>query len=198
MLRFTSFQIVLLALGAFISGNFKSQTNYQYGLTTTKDICIKGSAGLEIFGTVPADTVAIKWSSGQTDIRQIYDLSLGNYSVYIKIKHKKDSIIVTNDTTLYFNIDKDLCGVSVDKYFSPNDDNYHDFLAVNNAQFHPNFELHIFNKWGQKVHFQKNTYEPWDGKWNGIALPDGAYYYVFFYDTEKKTQFIKGDITILR
>jgi len=175
-----------------------SQSFYQFTLTTSKDLCLKGTAALEISGTDPADTITIQWSNGSANVKQIYELAGGNYSVLIKIKHHQDSLLFSKDTTFYFSIEKELCGVTIDKYFSPNDDNYHDYMGVANADYHPNFELNIFNKWGQQVHSQKHTYTPWDGKWNGIALPDGAYFYVFFYDTSDKTKLVKGDVTILR
>lgn len=183
----------------FLSLDFSyAQTNYQFKLTTTKDICLKASASVEISGTEPADSLRIIWSTGETTTKQVSELKSGDYSVNIRIRHKQDSLILIKDTTLYFVIEKELCGVSIDKYFSPNDDNYHDLLAVSNTQYYPNFELNIFNKWGQQVHHQKKEYTPWDGKWNGIPLPDGTYFYVFFYDSAQKTKLIKGDVTILR
>lgn len=174
-----------------------SQPNYQFGLSTSKYICLKATAVLEIFGTEPADTITITWSTGQTNITQIYELVSGDYSVNIKIR-RTDTLTHLKDTTFYFSISEELCDVGVDKYFSPNDDNYHDKLSIVNSQFHPNFELNIFNKWGQQVHSQKKEYTPWDGKWNGIDLPDGTYFYVFFYDAAQKNKCAKGDITILR
>ncbi|PBQ31444.1 hypothetical protein CNR22_06595 [Sphingobacteriaceae bacterium] len=183
----------------FLSGTkpFYAQQPYKFTLTTNKEFCLKGSAALEISGTNPVDTITIKWSDGSRNVNQIYELAGGDYSVFVRIKHH-DSLTVIKDTTFFFSIDKEVCAVSIDKYFSPNDDNYHDLMGVYNAQYHPNFELTIFNKWGQQVHTQKNSYIPWDGKWNGIALPDGTYFYVFFYDSSDKTKLVKGDVTILR
>ena len=48
------------------------------------------------------------------------------------------------------------------------------------------------------MHSQKGTYTPWDGKWNGIHVPDGTYYYVFYYDGGHKNKHVKGDVTVLR
>jgi gliding motility-associated-like protein len=174
------------------------QTHYDFKLNKTLDVCEKATAEIEVIGTDPLDTINIAWSNGMVNAKKIVDLSGGNYSVNIKIKHRKDSLVFIKDTTFYFSIDKELCAVTVDKYFSPNDDNYHDRLSVINAEYYPNFELCIFNKWGQQIHSQKRTYTPWDGKWNGIDLPDGTYYYIFFYDSSQRNNLTKGDITILR
>ncbi len=91
-----------------------------------------------------------------------------------------------------------MCKVSVGSYFTPNGDNYNDHLYVSNWESYPNFELEIYNKWGQKIHSQKAKYVPWDGTWAGTKVPDGTYYFVFFYDASIKSKLLKGDFTILR
>lgn len=175
-----------------------AQPSYQFTLSTSREICLKAAAALDISGTDASDTISIAWSTGVTDLYKVQDLAGGAYQVRIVIKHHQDTLLFVKDTTLYFTIEKELCVVSVDKYFSPNDDNYHDLMGIVNAQYHPEFELNIFNKWGQRVHVQKHQYTPWDGKWNGIDLPDGTYYYIFFYNEADKTNLVKGDVTILR
>ncbi|WP_317898600.1 gliding motility-associated C-terminal domain-containing protein [Aurantibacillus circumpalustris] len=198
MSRF-SLLITSIALLTILCPNFlNSQPNYGFTITATKDICLKASASLIIEAASLDDIRNIAWSSGETNVKQVTGLSAGDYFVKIKTEHLIDSVIITKDTTLYFSISKEMCPVSIDKYFSPNDDNYHDFMGVSNAQYYPNFELIVFNKWGQQVHSQKKEFTPWNGKWNGIDLPDGTYYYVFFYDASQKTNLLKGDVTILR
>lgn len=175
-----------------------SQPNYGYRINTTKALCVKASAVLEVLGTDAMDTLKISWSNGGTDTFQVHGLEGGMHWVNIRIKRHHDTLLVVRDTTFHFFVEEEFCSISVDKYFSPNDDNYHDLLGISNTQFHPNFELNIFNRSGQRVHRQTKEYTPWDGKWNGIDLPDGTYYYVFFYDADKKSKAAKGDITILR
>ncbi len=199
MMRLTIFfKTVIMSFLILCSHSFFSQTPYHFTLNKQTEICLKANASIEISGTVPADTIEILWSNGQVNSKYVYDLSSGDYSVRVKIKHLEDTVPSFKDTTLYFSIDKELCQVSVDKYFSPNDDNYHDVLNILNAEYHPNFEFCIFNRWGQQIHSQKRKYTPWDGKWLGVDQPDGAYYYIFFYDDANKNKLVKGDITILR
>lgn len=171
---------------------------YTYGLKTVNEKCNKGSAALSISGTVEGDTVEIRWSTGAKNRNSLQQLEPGSYSVKINIVHTRDSLRTEKDTTLLFVIEKELCPVSIPKYFSPNSDGYADELHIGFIEKHPGFELYIYNKWGQTVHIQKKTYIPWNGTWNGMQLPDGAYYYVFFFDGNDKNNIIKGDITILR
>lgn len=179
---------------AFIfTGSFTvfSQQAYQFTISKLPVICEKGSVSLTIAGTDPMDTISITWSSGQTQVTSLNHLEEGNYSVSINIKNKLD-------TTLAFTIDKEDCPVSISSQFTPNGDGYNDFFYIGNVNNYPHFELEIFNKWGQRVHRQKESYVPWDGTWGGIKVPDGTYYYIFFFDASNKNRLLKGDVSILR
>ncbi len=191
-------KFIVLLTSLFICVNLFSQKHYGFELRTKKESCEAGTAELKIHPDPSEDSVKITWSQGASNLYRLNNLNEGNYHVQISIRYVKDTIVVTQDTTLYFSIGNEPCPVFVDKYFSPNGDNYHDNMGVSNVQKYPNFELNIYNKWGQRVHHQTHSYEPWDGTWNGIALPDGTYYWVFFYDASDKGNLSKGDVTILR
>jgi len=182
-----TFLIVLILLSRLI---ISQTSNYIFTLSQTNVTCSKGAAGIQIDTLKTNDTLLITWSTGQTDLQSISNLDEGNYSVHIIIKNKKD-------TTLNFKIEKEPCPVIISSHFTPNGDNYNDTWQIANIINYPKFELFVFNKWGQQIHSQKNTYTPWDGNWNGIKVPDGTYYYVFYYEAGKN-DIIKGDVTILR
>jgi gliding motility-associated-like protein len=160
--------------------------------------CEKGAAAIQVDGVESSDMVTITWSNGQTNVTSISNLTEGDYNVRLLVKRQVDTIIVTRrDTTVRFKIEKEECLVQFNNHFTPNGDNYNDKWASSKTEYYPNFQLYVFNKWGQQVHSQKGTYVPWDGTWNGINVPDGTYYYVFYYDGGSGKH-IKGDITILR
>lgn len=102
------------------------------------------------------------------------------------------------DTTLTFEIQKTWCKVTIPITFSPNNDGINDSFSVNGASLYPNFLLQIFNRWGQIVYEQQKEPKPWDGTSHGFKLPDDAYYYVFFYDQDKKDAYESGSVTIMR
>lgn len=192
-------KINLLFLIGFYANCFYSQ-HYTYKLQKGDYYCEKGSANIAITGLdkLKDSIVYIHWSTGENNVYNVTELNEGEHSVNIRVKHK-DSIGVNRDTTIYFRIERSECKVSFGNYFSPNDDGINDFFTISGTiAYYPNFELQVFSKWGQKVHSQKGTYEPWDGTWNGVKLPDGTYYYVFFYDSTKRHKIEKGDITIIR
>ena len=61
-----------------------------------------------------------------------------------------------------------------------------------------NFELHIFNRWGQEVFSSDNPTAGWDGMFSDKPAPPDSYVYYLKYtqadcDLEKK-----GDLTLIR
>jgi gliding motility-associated-like protein len=189
-------RIALLFL--FLHALCQSQPDYGFSVSTSPEKCEKGTAILSISGVQSKDTVTTEWTTGEKNTLQVKNLEAGDYTVKTNIRHWSDSVLFVTDTLLHFSISKETCPVSLPRYFSPNSDGYNDQLVISNADKHPNFELCIYDKWGQKVHGQKKIFIPWDGKWNGIDLPVGAYYYVFFFDADNKKDLVKGDVTILR
>jgi gliding motility-associated-like protein len=166
-------------------------------VNTVEQECLPGNAHVVISGTTVTQTVTIAWSTGHQQVSLINNLVEGDYHVVVTVK-EGDSVLVTQDTTVFFHIGKKECPVSISNFFTPNSDGYNDYLFIGRSEYYPNFEFHVFNKWGQKVHGQKKTFTPWDGTWNGIALPDGTYYYIFIYDSANPNHLTKGDVTIMR
>jgi gliding motility-associated-like protein len=81
--------------------------------------------------------------------------------------------------------------------FSPNGDGINDFYKVECAEKYTDSKLTIFNRWGNIVYDRKgntSNSNSWDGKYNGVDLPDGTYYYIFIVaesDKNPKTGFIE-------
>ena len=167
------------------------QTSFTITPSTLNYECSPGAAMLDIAGLQPSDTVKLNWSTGQANQFSIANLEVGNYYVIVKINSKPD-------TTIDFKVQFVECRVVPNNHFTPNGDDINDTWQIGRTEYFPNFELLVFNKWGQQVHKQKDTYTPWDGTWNGIHVADGTYYYVFYYDSDHKSKYAKGDVSILR
>lgn len=83
--------------------------------------------------------------------------------------------------------------------FTPNGDAYNDTWVIDNMDLYPNIEINIFNRWGNLIKKYSNTYEPWDGKINGVDAPSGTYFYVINLDQgEKKGKGVSGNVSIVR
>lgn len=175
-----------------------AQISLNFTVNVLPEVCEKGAASLDIEGIKSSDSVFVNWSTGEKNIIAINNLTKGDHNVHVRVKRKNNTAFLYKDTLINYVIEKVECGVNVPRFFSPNDDLYNDVLSIGNVQYHPDFEFEVFNKWGQRVHHQKQSFTPWDGKWLGVNLPDGTYYYVFFFKSTDRSKFAKGDITILR
>ena len=85
--------------------------------------------------------------------------------------------------------------------FTPNGDGLNDVFRIfglppeNITQFN----MQIFNRWGQVVFSSSDILVGWDGKLKGEVCPEGEYMWVIFYEDNKKTRTSnKGTIMLLR
>ena len=92
--------------------------------------------------------------------------------------------------------------VSVLKYpaipnaFTPNGDGINDYWDIKYLNTYTGNTVNVFDRYGRKV-FTSNGYgTPWDGTYNGAALPTGVYYYVI--DPKNGRKPIAGNVTIIR
>ena len=63
--------------------------------------------------------------------------------------------------------------------FSPNGDGNNDVFVIEGIEKYQNNTVTVYNRWGNQVMLTKGYKNDWNGKWNGVDLPDGTYFYVF-------------------
>lgn len=89
--------------------------------------------------------------------------------------------------------------------FSPNGDGINDVFALNglilgkdpNGKL--NFNLSIYNRWGQLIFTSDSMTNGWDGTFEGTKCPEGVYYWVATaYSLDKKLIAKNGTITLMR
>ena len=61
--------------------------------------------------------------------------------------------------------------------FTPNGDGINDCFKVQYWGVVKSFELSVFNRWGVRVFYTQNLSDCWDGRFNGVEQPSGAYIY---------------------
>lgn len=152
--------------------------------------CAFHSAKINVQGKYPP--YSFQWSNGATG-DSVSNLKGGLYMVKIK---GSDSTV--KDTTVLVGIGDAVCKFSADQSFTPNGDGHHDKWGTNHTNRYPNFLLQVYSRWGEKVFEQKHEYTAWDGTWHGIEVPEGTYYYVFFYEENITSHHEKGTVTIIR
>ena len=61
--------------------------------------------------------------------------------------------------------------------FTPNYDGINDTWRIYGVEFASEYELHIFNRWGELLFSSLDKTESWDGIHNGKVVPEGIYSY---------------------
>jgi gliding motility-associated-like protein len=92
------------------------------------------------------------------------------------------------------------CNTVIPNAFSPNNDGINDFFLPKMECVPAQYQLTIFNRYGQQVFDTKNYSEVWKGTLNGRPLPIGTYYYILNYFNTGLAipERFTGSITILR
>ncbi len=81
--------------------------------------------------------------------------------------------------------------------FTPNNDGINDVLYVR-SNYVTSMELHIYNRWGERVFSSTDINIGWNGTYNGKTLaPDVFGYYLNVGCPGEKSYFKKGNITLL-
>lgn len=87
--------------------------------------------------------------------------------------------------------------IFIPNVFTPNNDSQNDVLYVR-SNFVSTMELHIYNRWGEKVFTSTDINQGWDGTYKGKVLePDVFGFYLQVGCPNQKTYFKKGNITLL-
>lgn len=156
--------------------------------TKTERACELGKAVVTV--TTISQPVHYLWSTGAiTDA--VDELQPGEYSIKVTADNGKD-------TTVFFNIEELICEPTPETHFTPNGDGFNDTWNIARINSFPDFDLFVYNRWGQQVHHQSITYIPWDGRSLGLPLPDATYYYILYFSKTDKNKFIKGPVSILK
>ncbi|MES2566654.1 MAG: gliding motility-associated C-terminal domain-containing protein [Bacteroidota bacterium] len=180
------FYYIIVILAATLS-KLNSQS-LSVNFTKAERVCELAKASVNIIsGATP---IHYEWSSGSIS-NSVEDLQPGEYSVKIRADNNKD-------TTIYFIIETLVCEPNPENHFTPNNDDFNDTWNIARLENFPEFELFVYNRWGQLVHYQVHSYTPWDGRSLGLSLPDATYYYILYSDKSNKKNFIKGGISIIR
>ena len=88
--------------------------------------------------------------------------------------------------------------INIPSGFSPNGDGKNDVWRIDILDEFPGATVQVYNRWGELLYEQTNGYrEPWDGTYEGKALPIGTYYYIVDFKSNRfKTA--TGPITIVK
>jgi gliding motility-associated-like protein len=91
------------------------------------------------------------------------------------------------------------CNFSYPNAFTPNDDGRNDRFRIITYGNQLEYELSIYNRWGQRVYYGTNPAEGWDGTFGGKQCGQDTYFYYLnakCFTGHQETQ--KGEVMLLR
>ncbi|MFN3916431.1 MAG: gliding motility-associated C-terminal domain-containing protein [Flavobacteriales bacterium] len=106
-----------------------------------------------------------------------------------------DAFGCTNSDTMVVNI---LPDIVFPNGFSPNGDGYNDVWIIDFISEFPESVVEVYNRWGQLLFHSVGYRVPWDGTYEGKAVPVGTYYYVINLNHPLYPEPFTGPLTILR
>lgn len=134
----------------------------------------------------------IKWSDGLGDTLRTVEKS-GIYAIEVANNCGQLSDSVT------INFAECKCELNMPNAFSPNGDNVNDFFGPVYDCPANDFNMTIFNRWGEKVFETNNINHLWDGTFNGKELPIGVFIYkVSYTDAASKKNSLSGKVILIR
>ncbi len=81
--------------------------------------------------------------------------------------------------------------------FSPNGDGINDLFGAKGENI-SNFEMNIYNRWGEHIFSSYAISDQWDGKYNKQTAPEGVYVYTLNYQNGSRKHSITGHIVLLK
>jgi gliding motility-associated-like protein len=137
------------------------------------------------------DTLNFSWQNGSEDSVLIVSAP-GTYFVTgsNSCGSHTDSVVVAEG----------VCVVHVPSAFTPNGDGKNDLFKVLGLEVVDEFNLQIFNRWGQEVFKTEDTEQGWDGTVGGKNQPVGVYMYTvhFRYRLTGKSYSLNGTVALIR
>ena len=90
------------------------------------------------------------------------------------------------------------CSVYVPNAFSPNGDGINDeFVPIYDCTF-KDYQLRIYDRWGQLIYSTTDPQDTWNGRYNGDLAPIDVYVYVVDYREDVINERIFGHVTLVR
>lgn len=106
----------------------------------------------------------------------------------------------TDISILHLNVEP-CFNIYIPSAFSPNNDHLNDIFNVSSNNFHPiQYNMRIYNRWGQKLFNTTDIKKGWDGYYQRKICDQGVYFYLITFKIEGGTKeyLYKGDLTLLR
>ena len=197
---------ILAPSGCVTRESFNSFVRVQEGPVSAFDFSPKSLTTLNPsvqFTNMSRDAVAYSWNFGDENGSELENPShlyqdTGTYIVNLIAKHQNGCIDTSQkQLDVLLNISYFLPNA-----FTPNNDGVNDFfLGAGSMTGMQDFNMSIFNRWGEMVFYTEDPLQGWNGRKNnqGLVEPNGVYVCLVRYKTDRgEGRELKGFATLIR
>lgn len=90
-------------------------------------------------------------------------------------------VISVTDPTHCTNLSKEILVLDYPRFFTPNNDGYHDSWNINALGNQPDARIYIYDRYGKLLRVIDPAGQGWDGNYNGRAMPSDDYWFTVDY-----------------
>ena len=139
----------------------------------------------------PGNFNSYVWQDGSTQ----KTFTVKNAGVYA-VNVKSDCV----DTTVSITIQESSCSVLFPSAFTPGNGGVNQTFRIAQGNVFSQYQLTVFNRYGEKVFESFTASTGWDGKFKGIDAVAGAYVWICNYKTAsiRVLKQLKGTVVLLR
>ena len=131
---------------------------------------------------------------GQTDFLEYRFIDTGTYLVSAIVENEFNCRDTASQSVNVF----DVFEFVVPNIFTPNQDGINETFKVQACGVY-DYEIEIYNRYGQSVFMSNSLNINWDGRVNGLTANSGVYYYVIkIRDFNNEIRNYKGSLTLLK
>lgn len=160
-----------------------------------KDVSIQEGESVKLNGVVNGDNIIYYWTpSDQLDDPQSLTpvASPTENTTYTLYAESQANCGIATDEVFVRVYKK----ITIPNSFTPNGDGINDLWEINQLFTYPESVLTVFTRDGRQVYRTIGYAKPWNGLYNGKALPAGTYYYTI--DLKNNTPVHSGWVLLLK
>jgi len=166
-------------------------------VSTVYDVLILAGGQAKLQATATGNNLTYLWtpSTGLNNNKILNPIA----SPSVDTKYKLTVTSTTNGTACPVTdsvLVKVLLAPVIPSAFTPNNDGVNDTWQIQYLDSYPGCTVDVYNRNGEKVFSSTGYGTAWDGRYNGVSLPIGAYYYII--DPKHGRSKIAGVVTIIR
>lgn len=153
---------------------------------------------VQLLGSISGDDIRYFWSpplylNNTTDVQPLVTAPGGTYNYTLTVMSNVGCGTVFDDVNItVYN------GIYIPTAFTPNNDGRNDRWQIPALSIFSEFQLSVFNRYGDIVFSTKNQQASWDGTHKGEQQPVGVYAYILSLNDNGEKLFYKGIITLIR